>query len=61
MGRYQQRKEQGVKRMNQRMARPKSIPSVESRMKNARQARTLRNRVTQFTEEHRAVTVGNRL
>lgn len=28
-------------------------------MKKARQARTLRNRVTQFTEKHRTVTVGN--
>lgn len=54
MGRYQQRKEQGVKRMNQRMERPKSTPSVGSRMKKARQARTLRNRVTQFTEDQKS-------
>lgn len=59
MGRYQQRKEQGAKRMNQRMERPKFIPSVVSRMKKARQARTLRNRVTQFTEEQRTVRFDN--
>lgn len=49
MGLYQQRKEQGVKSMSQRMERPKSTPFDESVVKKARHASTLRNRVTQLT------------
>lgn len=50
MGRNQQRKEQGVKRMNHRMERPKSTPLVASAVKKAKHARTFRNNVTQYTE-----------
>ena len=51
-GRYQQRKEQGVKRITQRMERPKSTPlPLLPVVKRAKQARRLRNRVTQLTVE----------
>lgn len=51
MGRYQHRKEHGVKRIIQRMERPKSTPAFVLLVKKARQASRLRNRVKQLTEE----------
>lgn len=51
MGRYQQRKAQGVKIRNHRMERPKSTPLELSPENEARQASRFRNRVTECTGE----------
>lgn len=44
MGRYQQTKEQGVKRRTQRTESPKPEPLLDSTQKLARQARKFRRR-----------------
>lgn len=51
MGRYQQRKAQGVKITNHRIERPKSTPLLLSTKNQARQASRFRNRVTECTVE----------
>lgn len=49
MGRYQQRKAQGVKIRNQRMERPKAVPLAASLVNHAKHASRFRNRVTECT------------
>lgn len=46
MGRYQQTKEQGVKRTTQRIESPKSEPWLASTQKLARQAKKFRSRAS---------------
>lgn len=55
-GRYQQTKEQGVKRMAQRMARPRPTPLPEGSTQNmAREDTTLKSSVAAQTEQSRRV------
>ena len=49
-GLYQQTKEQGVKRMNQRMERPKVVPPSDSTMNHAKLARIFKNSTITWTE-----------
>lgn len=58
MGRYQQRKAQGVKITNHRIERPKSTPLLLSTKNQARQASRFRNRVTECTVEGGETDVG---
>lgn len=51
MGRYQQRKAQGVKIRNQRMERPKAVPLAASLVNQARHASRFRNKVTECTRK----------
>lgn len=58
MGRYQQRKAQGVKITNHRIERPKSTPLLVSTKNQARQASRFRNRVTEALRKKREREMG---
>lgn len=57
MGRYQQTKEQGVKRRTQRMESPKPEPLLVSTQKLAKQARKFRSRASVLPAGCRGVCV----
>lgn len=58
MGRYQQTKEQGVKRRTQRIESPKPEPLLVSTQKLARQARKFRRRARVLPKGQRERTMG---
>lgn len=59
MGRYQQTKEQGVKRRTQRIESPKPEPLLVSTQKLARQAKKFRRRATVLPKGQRERTMGS--
>lgn len=59
MGRYQQTKEQGVKRRTQRIESPKPEPLLVSTQKLARQAKKFRRRARVLPKGQRERTMGS--